>query len=401
MRWNRPIAWTLFAISVALVVLQMVLLALDSRPPTGTEQSTSVYVATVVAVALFVLAFAAVGGLIASRFPANAVGWLCIAIGLSWAIAGSGLTYLEYSTRVSELPAARFALITQVFWNAGGIIPATLLPLVFPTGRPPSPRWRWVARATAITIGLFFLSGVIAPTAEYPVLDNPYEITALGGVATAIQTISAMALLVVAVASFASLILRMRRAGSRERQQLKWLLFSVALVVVVMMVATIFESLGTEQVGNLLVGVASCAVPVAIGVAILRYRLYDIDIIVNRTLVYGLLTLVLGLCYFAIVVVLQILLEPVTRESDLAIAASTLVVATLFRPVRSRIQDFIDARFYRRKYDATATLDVFSARLRDELDLQNLGRELVEVVATTMQPTHASVWLRDPKGGTT
>jgi peptidoglycan/LPS O-acetylase OafA/YrhL len=220
-------------------------------------------------------------------------------------------------------------------------------------------------------------------------IDNPIGILPFADGEEAIQP-AFLAFFPLMLLSASSLVARFRKAKAEERQQLKLLIWGASIFVVTTILG---DRLDLPEV---LFPLTLWMIPAAIAVAILKYRLYDIDAIINRTLVYALLTALLGLIYFGIVVILQQVLSPVTQQSDLAIAGSTLAVAALFRPMRSRVQEFIDRRFYRRRYDATETLETFSARLRDRVDLPSLTDDLVTVVATTMEPAHASIWLRKP-----
>jgi hypothetical protein len=252
----------------------------------------------------------------------------------------------------------------------------------------------------ALGIGGFILGYALdaGPLGDLPMIVNPYGVDSpvmrVVGVAAALVLVASM------TASAASLIVRARRAGRIERQQTKWLTYGGAVVVGAIFVGGLV-AIWSVTVSIALTTVALLGVPVSTGVAILRYRLYDIDILINRTLVYGSLTATLVALYFGAIVVLQRLFVILTgQRSTLAVVASTLLIAALFNPLRGRIQSFIDRRFYRSKYDARKTLEAFSARLRDETDLEALDDELVGVVRETVQPAHVSLWLRPeaPKG---
>jgi hypothetical protein len=270
------------------------------------------------------------------------------------------------------------------------------LVLLFPTGRLLSPRWRPVAWALGLVLGLYLIARLFTPGPVGSGLpDNPLGIEPAQGLLQLIQTMAGVAVPFLVLAVLASVVLRFRRSQGEERQQLKWFTFVVAADVV------LIPGLGalTEQfapvLGELLVFPASISlIPIAIGVAVLKYRLYDIDRVINRTLVYGLLTVLLGAVYLAGVFGLGQLLNPVSGESALAVAASTLAVAALFQPARRRVQAVVDRRFNRRRYDAARTVEGFSGRLRDEIDLDTLSVELLAVVEQTMQPAAVSLWLR-------
>jgi hypothetical protein len=272
------------------------------------------------------------------------------------------------------------------------------LPLYFPNGRLVSRRWRWVVRLALFSCvtgaALFALS-----PGEIPVMgvDNPLGIEALRPVSDLFEPVHLALYFFLWFASAASLVVRFRRSGSLERQQIKWLAFAALAVPVWFLTNAPIEAAVPNlfQVVDALI--FSALIPVAAGVAILRYRLYDIDVVINRTLVYGSLTAILGVVYFGGVATTQATFRALTDQQQppqLAIVVSTLVIAALFNPLRRGIQSFIDRRFYRRKYDARKTLEAFSAKLRDETDLEALNAELVGVVRETMQPAHVSMWLR-------
>jgi hypothetical protein len=275
--------------------------------------------------------------------------------------------------------------------------------LLFPDGRLPSPRWRPVAWCAALGILCFVVGYTLkaGPLDDFPRITNPYGVDSpiLEAVAIAGAILASASM----VASAVSLIVRMRRAGRAERQQIKWLAYGGAVSVGAVFVGGVI-SIWSPDAAISVIGFGLLGVPIFTGVAIARYRLYDIDIIINRTLVYGSLTALLALMYFAVVTLTQALLRTLTdqeRLPQLVVVASTLVIAALFNPLRRRIQSFIDRRFYRRKYDARKTLEAFSVKLRDETDLEALRDDLVGVVRETMQPAHVSLWLRPetaPKG---
>ncbi|HEV2742518.1 MAG TPA: hypothetical protein VGV91_05135, partial [Rubrobacter sp.] len=279
-------------------------------------------------------------------------------------------------------------------WTLLVFVPTTVLRLLVPDGQLPSPRWRPVAWCAAL--GLFgFLAGYTlepGPLEEFPRIMNPYGVDSpllqAFAIAGAILASASM------VASAVSLIVRMRRAGRAERQQIKWLAYGGAVVVGAVFVGGVI-SVWSGDVGIALISLGLLGVPISTGVAIARYRLYDIDIVINRTLVYGALTATLALVYVGGVVGLQAAFRAITGQgSTLAVVASTLLIAALSGPLRRRVQAFVDRRFYRRKYNAAKTLESFSAKLRDETDLDALNDELVRVVSVTMQPAHAGLWLR-------
>jgi hypothetical protein len=346
------------------------------------------------------IVFGGAGVLIASRQPDNAIGWIFLG-----AAVGAGLGSLagSYADSWVDSGTGSAALGRTAAWysNLGWIpfilLPSTFLLLLFPDGRLLSPRWRPAAWWAGLSIaGVFVTSALQAGRLEdYPQIRNPFGvdsavIDALGGLALLSVTL-------VIMASALSLILRFRRAGREQRQQVKWLAFAGAIVAVTFALAIVAYDTVGSTVANSAIMLSVLGLPTATCVAILRYRLYDIDVVINRTLVYGALTATLAAAYLGSVLLLQVVLSGVTGGSGLAVAASTLAVAALFRPARARIQEGVDRRFYRRKYDARRTLDGFSARLRDEVDLETLRAELGSVVHETLQPAHVSLWLRAPE----
>jgi hypothetical protein len=276
--------------------------------------------------------------------------------------------------------------------------------LLFPTGHLPSPRWRPVAWAAGATITAISVVAAVAPQPLDQGLPlNPLGIQQLAGVYELAAPTAFLLLGVLGLASVASLVVRFRRARGEERQQLKWFTYGAAVLALLLAVSAASQTL-SGRVPDLVVAAALAAPPLAIGVAVLRYRLYDIDRIINRTLVYGALTVLLAVVYAGIVLTLGQLFGGLGEDpSSWVVAAATLAVAGLFQPARRRIQAIVDRRFNRRKYDAAKTVEAFSVRLRDEVDLDALAAELLAVVDQTMQPTAASLWLRPsaqaPSGG--
>jgi len=327
------------------------------------------------------------GGLIASRRPRNPYGWVWLVFGLGLALQLLAESYAAYALVVDpgSLPAPR--TISRVL-ELGGPLALAFAPfllLLFPTGRLPSRRWRplaWIAGISgAVLFALFLL------------FDNPDKV---GGTITAMTIGAVLTIFASIVISALSLVVRYRRAGGVERQQLKW--FALAAVLAAAYIVgelTGLKRLVGGTAWNLLDAATNTALYVAVGVAILRHRLYDIDLIINRALVYGSLTVLLATTYVGSVVGLQAVLRVLSgQESTLAVVASTLLIAALFNPLRRRVQGLVDRRFYRRKYDAAKTLAAFNARLREETDLEALSDDVVEVARGTVQPAHVSLWLR-------
>ncbi|HSK99746.1 MAG TPA: hypothetical protein VK869_05370 [Rubrobacteraceae bacterium] len=355
--------------------------------------------------------------IVARRQPRNLVGWILAGIVVGVGLSSASLGYVEGSDDPATLPLGVLAVwVAQwayVVWISLAVL---FLPLLFPTGRLPSPSWRPVAWLALVALVLGAVSEATMPTLEVDTksggsatIANPIG---LGQALVDILYLTGNVLLVVSViGAIASLVARLRSAGGRERQQVKWVAWTLGLGaagITVAVIAASFEPADGVAEGSAAVvyvmgvigwfgalAVLGLGVPAAIAVAIVRYRLYDIDVIINRTLVYGALTALLVVVYVGSVVSLQGALRAMIGQgSQLAIVASTLAVAALFNSLRRRIQAFVDRRFYRRKYDARKTLEVFSGKLRDETSLDALNDELVEVVRGTMQPAHVSLWLR-------
>ena len=362
------------------------------------------------------LVFPIVGVLIARRHPRNPIGWIMLAIGASWGLWGLLLAYATYGvfTRPGAVARPDLALaMGSWLWVPSVVFMGTFLILLFPDGRVPSPRWRPLAWFSASMLVAESAYALLEPRTfsldGFPGIHNPLGIEALRPVQGALDLL-VIALPVCIVGCASSAISRWRRARGIERQQLKWLAAggaTTAALYVLFIALGAATSFGALERSSLWVGFIEVVapaffvlIPIAIGVAILRHRLYEVDIIVNQALVYAALTGVLAVVYLGAVLVVGGTLRAVTGEQagTLAVAASTLAVAALFRPARARIQAFIDRRFYRRKYDAAQTVTAFIARLRDEIDLEAMSEELVSVVNDTVQPTHLALWLRPPEG---
>jgi len=345
-----------------------------------------------------------VGVIIASRRPRHPVGWLFCTVGL---LAGANHLCAEYAifallTQPGSLPGGQASAWVAAWpWMTSNAL-LVFVALLFPDGRLPSRKWlpfAWLNVAVAVvgTVAVAFLAGPI------PALDSIENSLGLEGLQNLLGPVAtvcgALERGVLGLIAVASLFLRLRRARGGEREQIKWLTYAASVVVIgAILTYVVPEATGAGWVGHIglvLLAVGFVGVPIAIGIAILKYRLYDINLLINRTLVCGSLTAMLVAAYFGGIVVLQRIFVALTSEtSTLAVVTSTLLIAALFNPLRHRIQSFIDRRFYRRKYDARKTVEAFSAKLRDETDLEALGGELVEVVRETMQPAHVSLWLR-------
>jgi len=382
----------MWALSIALTVLSLWLLILNlSRP----------YVPVYLYWAedtLLAVGYSTVGAVAASYRPRNPVGWVLCSIGLSWGVAHITSEYATYALLAApgSLPAAEVAAwIYSWVWVPGlGVI--VFLPLLFPSGRLPSPRWRPFAWLSVLVVAAGTVMAAFSPAPGVGLsIRNPFGIARLPDLNEQLQALM-FALIFVAAAS---LVARLHHARGVERQQIKWVAYAGALAGGASFPTyTVLEAVDPRwlhMVGYVPALVGILGVPTAVGIAITRYRLYEIDILINRTLVYGALTAMLVALYFGGIVVLQRLFVFLTGEkSTLAVVASTLLIAALFTPLRRRMQSFIDRRFYRRKYDARETLEAFSAQLRDETDLDALSGDLLGVVTETMQPSHVSLWLR-------
>jgi hypothetical protein len=353
--------------------------------------------ATWALVPAIIAGFSIVGVLIASRQPRNPIGWLFCGIGVAGSLMSLSRGYAEFwlDGQAASTTLGETAIwYSDVSWAPVMLPAATFLLLLFPDGRLLSRRWRPVAWCAGLGIALVFAADSFdpGPLPDFPQVANPYGVES--PMIDVLTPIGLLLLLVALVGSPLSLVLRFRRAGYEQRQQIKWLALAGAVAAVTFVVAFVGYDLWTAPVADGAIMLTVLALPVAAGIAILRHRLYDIDLVINRTLVYGALTATLAAAYVGTVLLLQLVLSP---GSDLAIAGSTLAVAALFRPARRRIQSAVDRRFYRRRYDAQRTLEEFAARLRDQIELNALNAELGAVVQETLQPAHVSLWLRERK----
>jgi len=346
-----------------------------------------------------VMTFSTMGAIIASRRPHNLIGWIFCALGFLGGVRLLSSEYAAYSlvTKSGLLPGGEVLAWLACWLWVPDIGLYVCLALLFPDGRLPSASWRpfaWFI-AVLVTTGTVAVALSPGPIRGLELIDNPFGLERFPHAAVLTESL----LYASGLVAVAAVLMRLRRSRGEERQQIKWfayagaLLATSAIITYVLSAATSQSWVGWVVFVPAMIGIAG--LPVAVSIAILRYRLYEIDLLINRTLVYGALTTSLVAVYVVSIVVLQGLLRALTgQESQLAIVASTLMIAALFQPLRRRIQSFIDRRFYRRKYDARKTLEAFSARLRNETDLDALGDDLVGVVRETMQPAHVSLWLR-------
>jgi hypothetical protein len=395
--WPAGLAWTLWALAIpagfAVVVWLDQLLRQAGRPDLGLlTPNQYAYVLTLVSAAT-------VGAVLASRRPRHPVGWLLLALGLSVVAAGVAQGYAGYGLQVrpGSLPGARWVAL---YGDATGIVWSALVGFILlltPTGSLPSPRWRWWAIVTAALPVVFLLgqplsAGLLGGPDES--VTSPLAVPGLAGLVL-VASIAALIFSQLAVlVDVASLVMRFRRARGTERQQLRWVAMAAGLLAVAVVAIVIGALTGHPALLEWTSGLFVALLPVATGAAILRYRLYDLDRIISRTLSYGLLTLLLGGGYAALVLGLGQRLGG--RQSSLVVAGATLAVAAVFQPARRRIQALVDRRFNRRRYDAVETIQAFSARLHQQVDLTTLTAELLAVAERTVEPTMVSLWLRPP-----
>lgn len=390
-------AWSMWALAVTLTAVSLLLLVLIRSHPGTHIFDWWIGNATVVI-------DTTVGAIVASRRPENPVGWLLCLSGVAVSTSSFASEYAIYAllAEPGSLPAGE-----ALAWIAAWMLPIMIglqasYILLFPTGRLPGRRWRWLAWLILAFVVVGVITSALSPDAYLGSLGpirNPLGIEGFTNIyRTELFTMAPLLFVTAALSVF----MRLRSARGVERQQIKWFAYAASAwaigIISVSLVNTTEAPLWFDRLGEAVFTAMSPVIPVAIGIAILRYRLYDIDRIINKTLVYGSLTVALAVVYFGSVVGLQQLLSLLFGESSqFAIVASTLAIAALFNPLRRRIQNFIDRRFYRRKYDAARTLTAFSARLRDETDLDALSDDLTSVVRDTVQPAYVSLWLKEPR----
>jgi hypothetical protein len=363
------------------------------------------YFGTFVIVPVALSPFALVGALLIARVPRNAVGWLLsgsgVVFGLTFASGAYG--WLALVRDPGRLPGGEVAAAYAQIGFTPGIALAVLMLLFFPSGHGLGGRWTWLERAVVAGVVLItlvdFLKDVPIPVGPGPspafVIANPFALHGpLGQFVTSIAQFADASTFPIVLVGPVSLFIRYRRSSAVEREQIKWLAYSGTLAFVLIVLGNAIPGdLGTWLFP--LAFVVLGTLPIAIAIAIFRYRLYDIDLLIRRTLVYGAVSAVLVAAYVGGVALFESLLAPFTAGNGIAVAISTLAVVALFQPVRRQIQSAVDHRFFRAKYDAERTLDAFSARLRDEVDLDAVRTDLLDAVRATVQPAHASVWLRD------
>lgn len=392
-RWATPLAWSLAGVAVLLQATHVMAAYAWVEPMDS--------VAEAVGGSVVLTATAAVGAAVASRVPTNPLGWLVVGTALFEPFIGLTESFLVLSERQVHAgrPMLPGTVAGLVLFNAGLgsilVVPVTFIPLLFPDGRLPSPRWRWVVWLAVAAIMLFAGTGAVAS------MRWPLQTLTTDGFSVPLLDVLARVGLALAVTagalSISSLVVRWRRSRSVERQQLKWLIGGIAATLVgfiaeVDPVDTILMAVWSG-LPDFLGDISGLALPVAIGVAVTRYRLYEIDRLVNRTVVYTIVTGFLLLVYLGLVGGLQLTLAPLASGSQLAVAASTLTVAVAFQPLRRVVQAMVDRRFNRPRYDAQRTFEAFQVSLRSEVDVDIVTHALREAASRTMEPTHVAVWL--------
>jgi hypothetical protein len=386
----RTVAWLAWALCALALALMGCAVALAVLNKSDVAEAISPMALTVSAM---------VGGLVASRRPANPIGWFFLGSAGCLALAEVAARYAT-----SGLPGAlAMAWLWSWLWLPGVTLLLFFVPLYFPDGRLVSPRWRWLVRvAFLFCVGGAIYSAFSPGEIQHEGIVNPLGIEALRPVSDLLGPFAFVLYFALLFASAASLVVRFRRSGSVERQQIKWLAFAALAIPVWFLTNAPIDAASDTLFVIMDVLIVSALTPAATGIAILRYRLYDIDVVINRTLVYGSLTVTLALVYLGGVAVTQTVFRFLTgqeQQPQLAVLVSTLVIAAIFNPLRRRVQAFVDRRFYRKKYDAGQILQSFGARLRNETDLDALSSDLVGVARETVQPAHVSLWLRSLEDG--
>jgi hypothetical protein len=407
---RTAIAVSLWLVSLGLAAISVGLIATSWDVPLPKSWGFRGFTST------FAILFSTVGLLIVRRHERHLVGWILIASGMLSGLQALAEEYLiaSFFTHEEPLPGAQWLGWLNVWIWVLTINFVIAIALTFPDGRLASRAWRWVVALGIVAVVVTILGAIADPlqvSTNMLGIPPPYDPAGLGLLTqlsaplfTAGFAITSFA----AIAATASVVLRYRRSRGVERQQIKWFAYGVAAIGISITVNVFAQAAvaagsvpphGTPwDLAQYSLIVAMWLVPVSIGIAILRYRLYDIDLVINRTIVYAVVSAILGATYVATVVSFQAVLRPITGGSELAVAVSTLLVVALFQPIRTQVQDAVDRRFYRSRYDAGRTLDAFTARLRGDVDLDSVRTDLVSVLHETVRPTHASVWLREGQG---
>ena len=394
-RWG---AWSLAVVTCLIAITQVVLAVVDPSSSDSRAANVSDGGVTVAAFqAVVLMTMAIIGSVVAARQPRNVVGWILCVIPLSLGVLILA-THLYWSLRFHDIGSAHTVAVVGWLgswtWVPVMIPTVTFFPLLFPTGRALTPRWRPVVWMAGMTLVLVLVTELFRPgrLQEFPV-ENPFGADIATGVVVYVSDVFWVTTTVLAMTS---LVIRFRRSHGDERQQIKWVALAALMFVVLFVLSAVIQDLqGEDDLGFAILLAGLLLIASAVALAVLRYRLYDIDVVINRALVYGSLTALLAGAYLASVLLLQVVLKSFTGGSGLAVAASTLGTVALFGPLRTRVQGLVDRRFFRRKYDAARTLHRFAASVRDEVELEALTTELRLVIAETMQPTHVSLWVHN------
>jgi hypothetical protein len=385
------LAWSIWAVIVVLLLVFLI-----GGAVSGGEVDVLLF-----AFVMFVAAFSTVGALVSSRLPRNSIGWIMLGAGVSYIVGGVAVALEERFAHDGPYSLAErlFTWVGSWAWSVGLGLAGIYLLLLFPNGRALSPRWKIVGYSGAAGMALLIASIAFTPDWEAQGFHgaNPMGLRGAEAALTLAGNLGGLFIIGSVGAAAVSLFLRFHRSSGIERQQLKWLAFAscgvaASVAALVPIEAILGPSDEFDDISNLLITTSFTLVPIAIGVAVLRYRLYAIDRIINKTLVFGLVTALLVVGYAGGVLLMQSLL-PVPDDSPVTVAVSTLAMAALFRPLRRRVQSVVDRRFYRARYDATQAIESFGSRLKHETDLESLAADLVGVVTRTMHPAHASLWL--------
>ncbi len=386
--WQAALVWLVVAVELVYVVASLFLVP---------ERTTMPLIARAI-FALEVASLGIVGALVATRQPRNPIGWILwsAAIAVTWSIAGDDYSTMSLAAAGGIWPGTIWAA-----WLFGlTFLPAIItvlvfIPLLFPTGHLLSPRWRWVAWFTVVAIIVSILPAAFTPgpLADHATLVNPVGIAIVGQIKDVLGAANLIGFAIALPLAVASVVLRYRRGTATEREQLKW--FAAAVGLTGACFALAIPSIPPLSDIGWIAGIVTISlIPVAIGIAILRYRLYEIDRIISRTLSYAVVTLTLALVFVVVVLGLQGVMEPLTGENTIAVAASTLIVAALFQPLRRRVKSVVDRRFNRARYDAQRTVDAFAGRLRDEVDITNVTADLDATIHAALGPTTLGLWMR-------
>ena len=395
-QWTWWLAWAFVALTLALHVFSTTLVVLGRHVHTPGDKDHGL---GAIGFAIAFLAFPLVGAMIVTRRPRNAIGWLFIVIGLGFALSDTTATYADYALFADpgSLPGGVWAAWVTSWMDPLGFASIMLLFLLFPDGALLSRRWRpvlWLVLAFGIGALLWNAVKPGEIFADSLPVENPAGIGWRDTYLGFLDQVIFLGFATCVVLSVAAAVIRFRRSQGIERDRMKWLAYAALVLVCSFVLAILFSTVSLNRIGDLAIGLGFAGVPIAVGIGVLRYRLYDIDRVISRTLSFALITFTLAALYVGLVLLGQFVFSSIAGGGGLVIAVSTLAVAALFLPLRSRVQRVVDRRFNRHRYDAQRTLDAFGARLREQVDLDELAAELRTVVSDSMQPTHASLWLR-------